>query len=215
MRRLSTTCPAAFLLAAVLAVLCIAAAAGPARAESGEAKAMRARQGLVPFAPPASFLNGTFTAAEMNPGYLFGPVRDYETSRSCPTAWLIEADEKARVDERAGKPAGDKPFEYTLYLEEDCAQGVVYSVFVATEASSPQQWMAWRHQFHKNKAEGSYGETGRQMEQAVKDGMVPVGELRYLERGGVLCQGCPEDELLNDPKIKPVYDLKQGKKLSR
>jgi hypothetical protein len=208
--------PAAFLFAVLLAALAVlvgAVAPGAALAESDAAKGLRKDHGLVPFAPPPSFLNGTFTGAEMNPAYLFGPVRAYETSRSCPTTWLIEAEEKARLDARAGKAEADKPFEYTLFLEEDCTPGVVYSVFVATEAVTPQQWMAWRHQFHKNKAEGEYGETVKQLDQAVKDGMAPTGELRYIERGGVLCQGCPEDELLKDPRIKPVYDLRQGRRL--
>lgn len=45
--------------------------------------------------------------------------------------------------------------EYTLWLEEACPQGAVYYVFIDQSAMSPAQWIEWRKQFHKSKAEGT------------------------------------------------------------
>ena len=66
-------------------------------------------------------------ADEVDPGYIFGKVKDFVQSRSCPTNWLIEEGERKRIEAR-GTQSG--PFEYTLYLEEDCPGKVVYYVFV-------------------------------------------------------------------------------------
>lgn len=183
----------------------ISAGAAPA---SEKALALRQQSGLAPYAPAESFLNGGFTATEMTPAYIFGSVRDFASSRPCPATWLIEAEEQARLDRR-----GAEPFEYTLVLEEDCRDQVVHYVFVEQPALAPQQWLAWRRQFHKSKTEGEYGETGKQLEQAVKDGVVCAGELRFIVKDGQLAPQPPEQAILS--AFPPLYDLKQGKRPAR
>ena len=73
--------------------------------------------------------------------------------RKCPTTWLIEAGKNLP----AGPGSPDKLAEYTLYLEEDCPDRVVYYVFIDQSGLTPQQWIDWREKFHKSKAEPEYG----------------------------------------------------------
>ena len=186
--------------------------AGPLTA-SEKAAALRTANDLVAFAPPDAFLAGSFLADEREPSFLFGPVSEFATSRQCPVAWLIEAGEKARI----AKPAGpDAPLEYTLYLEEDCPAQVRYYVFVDQSAMTPAQWLKWREQFHKSKAEGEYGVTRDRLEKAVAEGMRIGGELRFIVNDGELAVGkTPEACLGPDLAFAPSYDLKQGTKLLR
>ena len=58
-----------------------------------------------------------------------------------PTTWLIEAGDK---NQPAGPGGPDKLVEYTLYLEEDCPDKVVYYVFIDQSGLTPQQWIEWR-----------------------------------------------------------------------
>ena len=186
--------------------------AGPLTA-SEKAAALRTDNDLVAFSPPDAFLAGSFLADEREPSFLFGPVSEFATSRQCPVAWLIEAGEKARI----AKPAGpDAPLEYTLYLEEDCPAQVRYYVFVDQSAMTPAQWLKWREQFHKSKAEGEYGVTRDRLEKAVAEGMRIGGELRFIVNDGELAVGkTPEACLGPDLAFAPSYDLKQGTKLLR
>ena len=77
--------------------------AGYAGAESEKATKLRNQNGLVAFAPPEAFLAGNFLADETDPAFIFGKVRDFAKSISCPTAWLIEAAELKRVESRGAQ----------------------------------------------------------------------------------------------------------------
>jgi hypothetical protein len=198
---------------AILAGLLILACLSPAHAASQKALDLRKTDGLSEFSPPEAFLAGVFIADEMEPCYLFGSVKDFAASRKCPVTWLIEEGEKARI----AKPASpDAPLEYTLYLEEDCPDGVVHYVFVDQSAMTPKQWIEWRKQFHKNKADGEYGATKDRLEKAVSEGVKVSGELRFIMVNGQLSGAkTPEQALPKDMNFPACYDLKQGVKLSK
>lgn len=208
--------PRATLCCLSLLVLTCLFAPTPASAASPRAQELRTANGLTPYTPPDAFLAGVFLADEMEPCFLFGSVKDFAASRKCPVTWLIEEGEKARIA-KPQKP--DTPLEYTLYLEEDCPDapgGVAYYVFVDQSAMTPKQWIDWRKQFHKNKAEGEYGATRDRLDKAVTEGMKVGGELRFIMKNGELTGGkTPEDVLRQELAFAPCYDLKQGAKLSR
>lgn len=169
---------------------------------------LRAQNGLGEFAPPASFLNGNFIADELNPQYIFGKIKDFNKSRSCPTAWLIEDGQRDRLRNRQDLTV---PFEYTLYLEEDCPGKVAYYVFIDRSQSKAGQWLEWRKVFHKSKTDEEYGAAGAALDQAAGKGFPVDAELRFVEIGGELILKKNEDFLRSDLKIKPLYDLKPGK----
>jgi hypothetical protein len=175
---------------------------------SDGAMKLRAVNGLSEFKPPEAFLNGNFIADEIEPQYIFGKVKDFRKSLSCPTAWLIEDSQKERTQNRQNL---SEPFEYTLYLEEDCPGKVVYFVFVDRSQGKAGQWMEWRKVFHKSKTEEEYGAAGAVLDQAAKNGFPVDAELRFIEIKGDLISKKNEDFLTGDLKIKPLYDLKQGK----
>src|SRR5512147_1258534 len=110
------------LLPIFLGFLLLVGHGAAALAASAKAAASRQANGLTTFTPPEKFLAGNFVADEMNPGVIFGTVKSFAASRKCPTAWLIE--EGASRPAATGAP--DKPVEYTVYLEEDCPDQVVY-----------------------------------------------------------------------------------------
>lgn len=172
-----------------------------------KAQALRQSNGLVAAAPGELFLSGYFLANEMAPAYLYGPVRSFVASRSCPTAWLMEEGEKARLAADAGGA------EYTRYLEEDCGQRVTYYVFVDQSNLTPQQWIDWRQKFHKSKAGPEYGGAKDKLEQAVAVGRRVSGELRFMEVDGQLAAKPMEEILHHDLRFAPVYDVGQGKSL--
>jgi hypothetical protein len=179
---------------------------------SDGAMKLRALNGLSEFTPSEAFLNSNFVADEIEPQFVFGEVKDFRKSRSCPTAWLIEDGQRDRIKNKENLSG---PFEYTLYLEEDCPGKVVYYVFVDETLAKPGQWMEWRKVFHKGKAEEEYGAAGALLEQAAAS-RFPVGaELRFIEIEGDLISKKPEDFLTGDLKVKPVYDLKTGKATGR
>ncbi|MFZ5427778.1 MAG: hypothetical protein ACOZEN_12450 [Thermodesulfobacteriota bacterium] len=199
---------AALILGSLLVLVC----ALGARASSEKAASLREANSLVPYTPPEAFLSGNFLADEMEPSLLFGTVKDFVSSRKCAVSWLMEQGEKARI---ARPSESGSPLEYTLYLEEDCPGGVTYYVFVDQSAMTPKQWIEWRKQFHKNKAEGEYGATRDRLEKAVDEGMKVSGELRFIIKDGELfCGKPPEAVLTQDMAFKPCYDLKQGVRLS-
>jgi hypothetical protein len=180
----------------------------PVWAASDSALKLRAQNGLCDFMPLEPFLNGNFVADEIEPQYVFGKVKDFWKSRSCPTNWLIEEGQRERLKNR-DKLSG--AFEYTLYLEEDCPGKVVYYIFVDRSLCKPGQWMEWRKTFHRSKAEEEYGAAGAVLEQAAGSGFPVDAELRFIEIGGDLILKKPEDFLTFDLKVNPIYDLKQGK----
>jgi len=176
-------------------------------AASQKAAALRQAQGLTVFTPPENFV-----AEEADPTCIFGTVRDFATSRQCPTTWLIEADVKNRP---VGPGSPDKPREYTLYLEEDCPDRVIYYVFVDQSGMTPEQWLEWRRLFHKSKAAPQFGKAKSNLEQACQQGCGVSGELRYLQKDGELLQKSPEEYLRVELKFAPIYDLNQQKKISK
>ena len=140
------------------AVCAIFAPVSPVWAASERALKLRAQNGLSEFMPSDAFLNGNFVADEIEPQFIFGPVKDFKKSRSCRTAWLIEEGERDRIKNREKQ---SDPFEYTLYLEEDCPGKVVDYIFVDRTLVKSDQWMEWRKVFHKSKAEGNTGRRRR------------------------------------------------------
>jgi hypothetical protein len=195
----------------VLALMCLVAAASPAMA-GDKAQALRQSLDLVPFTPGDKFLAGNFVADEMNPAYIFGTVKDFAASRTCPVAWLIEKGEKARMAEQT---AASTPTEYTVYLEEDCPDKVVYYVFVDQSALTPQQWIEWRHKFHHGKAEQEFASAKAKLEHALQDSVAVAGELRFMLKDGEMQAKPLEQVLRDDLKFPAIYDLDQQKKLSK
>ncbi|MDP3183334.1 MAG: hypothetical protein Q8M54_11035 [Desulfobaccales bacterium] len=183
-----------------------------ALAASQKATALRQANGLVAFTPTEKFLSGNFVAEEMNPSVIFGAVKAFAASRKCPTAWFIEEGEKHRL---AGIGSSDKPEEYTIYLEEDCPDQVVYYVFIDQSGLTPQQWIEWREKFHKSKAEPQYGSTKSKLDQACTEGCGVGAELRFLQKDGELMGKSPEEYLRVDLKYAPIYDLNRQKKISK
>jgi hypothetical protein len=181
-------------------------------AASPKATALRQANGLTAFTPPDKFLAGNFVADEMNPAFIFGSVKAFAAARKCPTAWLIEEGAKTRL---AGQGGQDMPAEYTLYLEEDCPDQVVYYVFIDQSGLTPQQWIEWRKKFHMSKAEPEYGSTKSKLDQACTEGCGVGAELRFIQKNGELVTTSPEEVVRVDLKFAPIYDLNLRQKLSR
>ncbi len=200
------------LLPIFLGLLLWVAPGSVALAASQQATALRQANGLTAFTPTEKFLAGNFVADEMNPAFIFGTVKAFTAFRQCPTTWLIEAGEKVRP---AGQGGPDQPMEYTLYLEEDCPDKVVYYVFIDQSGLTPKQWIEWREKFHKSKAEPEYGSTKSKLDQACTAGCGVGAELRFVQVNGDLMTKTPEAFLLQDLKFAPIYDLNKGKKLSK
>jgi len=99
---------------------------GQGWAAGEQAISRRNANALAEYSPPESFLNGNFIADEVEPTFIFGKVKDFAKSRSCPTSWLIEQGERQRLQTRDPQSS---QFEYTLYFEEDCPGKITYYVF--------------------------------------------------------------------------------------
>lgn len=177
---------------------------------SPKAQKVRQAHGLVAFSPPEKFLAGNFVADEMHPAFIFGSVRAFAKSRPCRTAWLVEEGVKQRLASPASPEAA---VEYTLYLEEDCQDRVVHYVFMDQSSLTPQQWLEWRRQFHKSKADPQFGEAKTKLEQACKEGCEVQGELRYILRDGELVAKSPEEVIRLELAFAPIYDLNRQQKL--
>ena len=180
-------------------------------AASSKALALRQTHGLLALPPPEKFLSANFVGDEVNPAFIFGPVQGLAGSRKCPTTWLIEAGEKKRLEQQSSSGTLG---EYTLYLEEDCPDRVVYYVFVDQCCLSPQQWLEWRRQFHKSKTDQHYGAAQAKLEQALAAGFAAGAELRFILKDGELIPKSAEDILRDDLKYAPIYDLNRQQKLS-
>jgi hypothetical protein len=182
-------------------------------AASAKALALRQANGLTAYNPPEKFLSGNFVADEMNPAFIFGPVKDFASSRKCPTAWLMEAGEKNLP---AGPGSQNKLAEYTLYLEEDCPDKVVYYVFIDQSGLTPQQWIEWRRKFHgQSKTDPEYSDAKSKLDTACTAGCGVGAELRFIQKNGDLVDQSPEKVLREDLKFAPIYDLNQQKKISK
>ena len=194
-----------------LALLLVVGNGGGALAATEKAMAFRQANGLVAFAPSEKLLSANFVADEMNPAFVFGPVQAFAASRKCPTAWLCEGDRKPP----AGEGGQEIPMEYTVYLEEDCPDKVVYYVFVDQSDLTPQQWVQWRQRFHKSKTEEEYGPTKSKLEKACQEGCGFNAELRFIQQDGKILTTSPEDVLRGDLKFAPLFDLNLQKKISQ
>jgi hypothetical protein len=200
------------LLPVFLGLLLLMGIVFPASAASKKAKALREANGLTAFTPTAKFLAGNFVADEMNPSVIFGPVQNFAASRKCPTAWLIEKDQKDRL---AGAGSKGTPMEYTLYLEEDCPDKVVYYVFVDQSGMTPEQWIEYRFKFHgKTKTEPEYGPTKSKLDTACQAGCGVGAELRFIQQNGELLNKSPEAVLLGE-HYPAIHDLNRGRKITK
>jgi hypothetical protein len=195
----------------LLGALMLLAICGAAGAASEQALKLRAENGLSEYTPPEAFLAGNFLADETDPAYIFGKVRDFVKSLSCPATWLIEAGERKRIEARG---QSSDPVEYSIYLEADCPGKVTYYIFVDRSFNSAQ-WLEWRRQFHKSKAEPHYGAVKAGLEQAARNGFVVDGELRFVALNGDLLLKRPEEILTGELKFQPIYDLKKNQALSK
>jgi hypothetical protein len=200
------------LMAICLGFLLLVGNGSGAWAASAKATALRQANRLVVFTPPEKFLAGNFVADEMNPAFIFGTVKAFASSRQCPTTWLIETGDKNRP---AGPDTKDALAEYTLYLEEDCPEQVVYYVFIDQSGLTPQQWIEWREKFHRSKAEPEYGPTKSKLDQACKDGCGVGAELRFIQKNGELVAKSPEAVLRGESHFAPIYDLNRHQKISK
>jgi hypothetical protein len=201
-----------WLFSILMGISILLAILGPASAASEQAMKLRSDNTLSAFEPPESFLSGNFVADEVEPTFIFGKVKDFTASLSCPVTWLIEDSERRRIAARTNASA---PLEYTLYLEEDCPGKIQYYVFVDRSQANTAQWIEWRKQFHKSKTEPQYGAVKDVLEQAAQKGFQVGGELRFVEVGGELVIKRPEDMLTGELKFQPIYDLKLGKPVAR
>ena len=200
------------LLPLVLGILVLVGNVTGALAASQKATALRQANGLVAFTPAAKFLAGNFVADEMHPAFIFGPVQNFVASRKCPTTWLMETDQKSQM---AGPGSQGKPAEFTVYLEEDCPDQVVYYVFIDQSNLTPQQWIEWREKFHKSKTEPEYGSTKSKLDQACTAGCGVGAELRFIQKNGELLTKSPEKVLGQELKFTPIYDLNSQQKIAK
>lgn len=195
-----------------LGFLLLAGTGAGAWAASKKAMDLRQANGLTEFTPPDKFLAGNFVADELNPKFIYGPVKNFVASRKCPTTWLIEAGDKNRP---AWPKDKDEQVEYTIFLEEDCPDKVIYYVFVDQSRLTPEQWIAWRKRFHgTSKTEPAYGSTKSKLDKACQDGCGIDGELRFIQIDGELLPKSPEKVLIEE-KYSGVYDLDQRKKIAQ
>jgi hypothetical protein len=190
----------------ILLVIC-----GAAGAASEQAMKLRGQNGLSEFSPPEAFLTGNFLADETEPAFIFGKVRDFAKSLVCPATWLIEEGERKRIEAR-GQQSG--PVEYSIYLEADCPGRLTYYIFVDRSFNSAQ-WLEWRRQFHKSKAEPHYKEAKASLDQAAQNGFAVDAELRFVSLNGDLLLKRPEEILTGELKFQPIYDLKKNQALSK
>jgi hypothetical protein len=195
----------------LLGAAMIVAICGAAGAASEPAMKLRSQNSLSEFAPPEAFLAGNFLADETEPAFIFGKVRDFVKSLACPATWLIEEGERKRIEARG---QSSDPVEYSIYLEADCPGKVTYYIFVDRSINSAQ-WLEWRRQFHKTKADPHYKEAKASLDQAAQNGFAVDAELRFVALNGDLLLKRPEEILTGELKFRPIYDLKKNQALSK
>lgn len=195
----------------LLGAAMVVAICGAAGAASEPAMKLRSQNSLSEFAPPEAFLAGNFLADETEPAFIFGKVRDFTKSLACPATWLIEEGERKRIEARG---QSSDPVEYSIYLEADCPGKVTYYIFVDRSINSAQ-WLEWRRQFHKTKADPHYKEAKASLDQAAQNGFAVDAELRFVALNGDLLLKRPEDILTGELKFQPIYDLKKNQALTK
>jgi hypothetical protein len=174
------------------------------------ARAFRQQNGLLAYAPPTWFLEGYFIAREKKPGYVFGPVQDFVKTLGATTTWLIEDLELKHLERTSAD--GKKP-EYSLFLEAVSPENTEYWVFVVLPHESAQAWFDARRAYHGRKAVGYYGETQREIERALSQGLKIKAELRFLIDKGDTSLQVPEDVIMNRYNFQPIFDLSAGRRL--
>ena len=180
-------------------------------AVTGESRhSFRQENGLVPYTPPAWFLQGYFMAREKNPAYLFGPVKDFVLAVGGKTTWLIEDAELKRVEQATLK--GERS-EYSLFLEAVLPETTEYWVFVVLPHESGQEWFDARRAYHGRKAEDYYGKTRSELERALGQGFKVKGELRFFIEKGHVSLESPEKQIIDKYGFQPVFDLGEGRRL--
>ena len=180
-------------------------------AVTGESRhSFRQENGLVPYTPPAWFLQGYFMAREKNPAYLFGPVKDFVLAVGGKTTWLIEDAELKRVEQATLK--GESP-EYSVFLEAVLPETTEYWVFVVLPHETAQEWFDARRAYHGRKAEDYYGKTRSELERALSQGFKVKGELRFFIENGHVSLESPEQEIIDKYGLQPVFDLGEGRRL--
>jgi len=182
----------------------------PAAVAAESTQAFRQQNGLLAYAPPVWFLEGDFVAREKNPGYVFGPVQDFVGTLGGTAAWLIEDLELKRLEAAA---AAGKKLEYTVFLEIVSPESTQYWVFVVLPHANAEEWFDARRAFHGRKAEGYYGATRKEFENALNQGLKIKAELRFLIEQGETSLQVPEDVIMSRYKVRPVFDLSTGRRL--
>jgi hypothetical protein len=172
----------------------------------------RQQNGLLAYAPPAWFLEAHFVAREKDPGYIFGPVQDFVKALGGTTTWLIEDMELKRLQQAT---AGGKELEYTLFLEATRPERTEYWVFVVLPHEDAKAWYDARRAYHGSKAKDYYGETEREVEQALSQGIKVKAELRFLIENGDTSLQVPEDVIRNRYHFQPVFDLRTGRDMGQ
>jgi hypothetical protein len=183
----------------------------PAVVTGESAQKYRQENGLVPYAPPAWFLEGYFMAREKNPVYLFGPVQDFVRAVGGKTTWLIEDVELQRVEQASLE--GDRS-EYSLFLEAVLPESTEYWVFVVLPHESAQEWFDARRAYHGRKAEDYYGKTQGELDRAFSQGFNIKGELRFFIEKGKVSLESPEEAIMTRYRLQPVFNLSKGRRLA-
>jgi len=80
--------------------------------------------------------------------------------------------------------------------------------------ASAKEWFDARRAFHGRKAEAYYGKTRKELERALGQGLQIKAELRFLIEQEEASLQVPEDVIMNRYKVRPVFDLSAGRRLS-
>ncbi|MBT8407626.1 MAG: hypothetical protein KJP05_09220, partial [Deltaproteobacteria bacterium] len=124
--------------------------------------------------------------------------------------WLIEDLELKRIELASAE--GKNP-EYSLYLEAVSPERTEYWVFVILPYESAKEWFAARRAYHGRKAVGYYGETQKELERALSQGLKIKAELRFLIEKGNMSMQIPEAAIMSRYKFQPVFDLRTARRL--
>jgi hypothetical protein len=180
----------------------------PAAMAAESSQTFRQQNGLMAFEPPIWFLEGHFVAREKDPAYIFGPVKEFVKALGGATAWLIEDQELKRLDQAA---AGGKTPEYSLYLEVVWPDRTEYFMFVVLPYENAKAWYDARRAYHGSKAKDYYGETEREIEDALGQGLKIKAELRFVIENGDISLEVPETLIKDKYKFHPIFDLRAGR----
>jgi hypothetical protein len=182
----------------------------PAAMAAESSQAFRQENGLLSYQPPVWFLEGHFVAREKDPGYIFGPVQDFLKVLGGTTSWLIEDQELKRLEKATSE--GKTP-EYSVFLEVVSPARTEYFVFVVLPYEDAKAWYDARRAYHGSKTKDYYGETQREIEDALRQGLKIKAELRFVIENGDISLQVPEDLIKDGYKYQPVFDLRASRYL--